>query len=175
MESSLQEGSLWGHPSEEQSQEPLTILSALISSKEQESVTFKDVAIDLTQEEWTLMDRSQRKMYIDVMLENITHLVSVGCQFFQSDVISQWEQGGVLWREDRGLAQGWSPGLENSHKKEETISMQDIFKEDPSNYNTIPPIRPMLVDTPKGTWTLDPLTTRPLPPHSQGTLRKSLL
>jgi len=100
-------------------------------------VTFKDVAIDLTQEEWTLMDRSQRKMYIDVMLENITHLVSVGCQFFQSDVISQWEQGGVLWREDRGLAQGWSPGLENSHKKEETISMQDIFKEDPSNYNTI--------------------------------------
>ncbi|XP_044942148.1 zinc finger protein 705F-like isoform X2 [Mustela lutreola] len=137
MESSLPEASLWGHPPEEQPQEPLTILSALISSKDQESVTFKDVAIDLTQEEWTLMDRSQRKLYIDVMLENITHLVSVGCQFFQADVISQWEQGGELWREDRGLAQGWNPGLENSYKKEETISMQDIFKEDPSDCGII--------------------------------------
>ena len=25
-------------------------------------------------------------------------------------MIAQWEQGGELWKEERGLAQGWGPG-----------------------------------------------------------------
>ena len=41
-------------------------------------MTLKDIAVDFTKEEWALLDTSQRKLFRDVMLENISHLASVG-------------------------------------------------------------------------------------------------
>eukprot|EP00073_Rattus_norvegicus_P039442 XP_008767195.1 PREDICTED: uncharacterized protein LOC304336 isoform X1 [Rattus norvegicus] len=107
-------------------------------------VSFEDVAVDFTWQEWQELDAVQRTLYRDVMLENYRSLVWLGYCLVKPELISKLEKGFEPWDVAEAIEQclpdvhKWSAPVEKIQQSQEKYLRQvKITRRNTSNEDKV--------------------------------------
>nr|XP_051679519.1 zinc finger protein 214 isoform X3 [Oryctolagus cuniculus] len=109
------------------------ILESLIF--DQMAVTFEDVTVTFTWEEWNFLDSSQKKLYREVMWENYTNVMSVGKVIpagnWNQSYKPQEERFRYLECENSSCWQGWkNAGTQICKETVQAVDSEDLKQQD---------------------------------------------
>ncbi|XP_069913254.1 zinc finger protein 300-like [Oryctolagus cuniculus] len=106
-------------------------------------LSFEDLAVDFTQEEWQDLDNAQKTLYKDVMLETYSSLQSLGHCITKPDLIFKLEQGAEPWlvkeclNQSLPVAQRRDDVIRTKQESEDTNLRQELITNSTSTHKKV--------------------------------------